>query len=502
MTFGMPQDQLPHDSQATAAAEPDPALLQHIQSLGLKTTDEYVVWCARHGFSRRTNKDWRQRLKEHSFATRAIANARLVQQKQEARKPEKIIERIFQGELSEDEVLHPSLKAICWAYKSSKSCSQTKQALFRLLLHVVRHADLFSAQPVIPQYGQQEGNTFIGGLLALARHSPSWIRLATAWKSPTHNSHRQFSSLARHLLADWPVPPFMDSVWFKGNSPESLRQQKWFPHLGAGQNIRTADLPLPFTKKMAHSFMQAPPDFTVEAALRWGQIHGLGGNARLVRAILGTRLGANFEQDAFWTTVLLFLITNPMFDLAQVGPVIDYLHHQKFVSQEVFLAPGVVERREPPQPHFTIKGRTPASLLRQVRSWHGELAQVRHPQAQWPRSEIDGFEWIERLDKNETLRIWTIRELTSTHELVAEGQALKHCVATYAQSCLQGSCSIWTLEVETEQRRSKVLTIEVQRASKAICQVRGRCNALPGEKHLGILRRWAEQSGLRLATYA
>jgi hypothetical protein len=335
----------------------------------------------------------------------------------------------------------------------------------------------------------------------LARHSASWLRPVAAWKPHTHNARRQFASLARHLLAHWPVPPFMDSAWFKGDSAEAVRQQKWFRHIGDGQNIRTADLPLPYTKKMAHYFMQAPPELTVEAALRWGQIHALGGDARLVRAIIGTRLGTHFEQDAFWTTVLLFLIANPMLAPAQVGPMIDYIHHQKFVPQEVLVAPGVVQRRGPPQPHFTVKGRTPASLLRQVASWHGDLAHTRQPQAEWPPSGIEGFEFRERMGKEGTLKLWTIKELTSTKALVAEGREMKHCVATYAHPCLEGVCSIWTLEVETAHGRSKVLTIEVQSASGLIWQVRGKCNARPGIKHLGILRRWAEQSGLRLADH-
>src|ERR1700741_1556367 len=82
--------------------EPDPDLMAHIQSLGLLTVEDYLGWCARHGFSRRTDKHWRVRLKERSYANRAIAEARLAQKKQEIRRPEKIIERIFNGDLHEE----------------------------------------------------------------------------------------------------------------------------------------------------------------------------------------------------------------------------------------------------------------------------------------------------------------------------------------------------------------------------------------------------------------
>ena len=194
-------------------------------------------------------------------------------------------------------------------------------------------------------------------------------------------------------------------------------------------------------------------------------------------------------------------MNHPELDLAHVGPIIDYIQHQRFVAQDVIIAHGVVERRGPAQPNFTMKGRTPASLLRQVDAWHRTLARIEQPKAEWPPSGIDSFEFIEGGEKGGNLRVWTIRELLSTKALVDEGRKMKHCVATYAHSCGSGACSIWTLEVENFDGRSKMLTIEVLNGSRMICQARGKCNMLPGEKHLGILRRWAEQAGLSLSNH-
>jgi hypothetical protein len=480
---------------------PDPDLLAHIQSLGLSTVADYLGWCARNGFSRRTDKHWRLRLKERSHAHRAIADARLAQKRQELRRPEKVIERIFNGELREDQVTEPHLKAVCRACRSAQESRRTRDAFHDLLRHVSAASGLVSGQPVIAQLGWQAGNTFVDGLLALARHSRNWMRPSAAWKPQTHNTRRQFASLARHLFAEWPVPAFLDSVWFLGNGAGAVRQQGWFLHVGRGQNIRTADLPLPYTKRMAHHFMQAPADLTAEAALRWGQVHGLDGSERLARAVIGTRLGTFFGHDDFWVTVLRFFVANPMLDLAHVGPIIDYVEQQRFVSQDLFVAPGVVEHRGPPQPNFTMKGRTPASLLRQVGAWHRTLAKAEQPKADWPRSGIESFEFVEGAERGGNLKVWTITELLSTKALVAEGRKMKHCVATYAHSCARGACSIWALEAETFEGRAKILTVEVQNAARLICQARGKCNMLPGEKHRGILRRWAEQAGLTLAKH-
>lgn len=479
----------------------DPALRLHIESLGLATVEEYRAWCGRYGFGRGLHKHWRQRLKERAFARRAAAEARLAQKRQELRKPDQIIERIFRGEVRQGELTHPAWQAVWRACQSAQECRRTRLAFHDLLRHVGPRSDLLSGQRVVPQFGWGVGNTFVDGLLALARHSRYWLRPLGDWSPQTHNTRRQFASLARHLFAEWPVPVFMDSVWFMGNGREAVRRQGWFLHVGKGQSVRTADLPLPYTKRMAHHFMQAPADLTADAALRWGQVRALGGTERLARALLGTRLAGWSEHEGFWATVIAFLVAHPMLDLAQVGPIIDYVHQQRFVPQNVFVAPGVVERRGPAQPNFTMKGRTPASLLRQVEVWHRTLAKVQQPKAEWPPSGIAGFEFVEGDARAGTLKVWTLTELLSTRALVAEGRQMKHCVATYTHSCASGACSIWALEAETFEGRVKVLTVEVQNASRLICQARGKCNVLPGEKHRGLLRRWAEQAGLTLAKH-
>jgi hypothetical protein len=148
-----------------------------------------------------------------------------------------------------------------------------------------------------------------------------------------------------------------------------------------------------------------------------------------------------------------------------------------------------------------MKGRTPEALLRQVEAWHGSLAKTSQPKAQWSPSGIAGFEFVEGAERGDRLKIWTIIELLSAKALYDEGRAMKHCVASYSHSCANGTCSIWALEVETFEEKSKVLTLEVQNQTRLICQARGKCNMLPGDKHRGILRRWAEQAGLSLARY-
>ena len=92
---------------------------------------------------------------------------------------------------------------------------------------------------------------FNAGLLALAIYHGDWLRPVETWRPLEQNPWPQFSSLAQHLLARYPMPAFMTSVWLDLPAGEKLPQHDWYKHLGRGENIRTAKLPLQFTRAMA-----------------------------------------------------------------------------------------------------------------------------------------------------------------------------------------------------------------------------------------------------------
>ena len=254
---------------------------------------------------------------------------------------------------------------------------------------------------------------------------------------------------------------------------------------------------------MAHHFMQAPDHYTVEAALRWGQVRGMGGSEGLARAVAATRLGRIFEHEDFWKTVIQFFVNEASLDPVHVSPIVDYLNAQKFVPQEDFIEEGELGHTGPRVPDLTMKGRTMRSLLRQVEEWHKSL---RHrPKAvpvHWKRSGIGEFHFIEKGGRDqESPRTWTIQELHSSGELYREGLAMQHCVASYIRACAGRASSIWSMRIENEVRRYRVMTIEVDMKTRTICQARRRRNAGPNGKAREMLEQWARQERLSIAGY-
>ncbi len=303
---------------------------------------------------------------------------------------------------------------------------RTRAAFERLLRHT-RHSNLLGPASFGGRFVAKGCGEIVAVLLSLAIYHEEWIHSVEAWEPAVVNPLPQFSSLASHLLAAYPVPAFMTSVWLKGQTAVARKQQGWFMHLGAGRNIRKADLPLPYNKMMAHHFVQAPHHLTVEQALRWGQVRGLGGSKGLAKAVTATRMGRSFESDDFWVTVIRFFVHHPELDPAQISPFVDFLHHQRFVPQQVCLEETELINLGPPQPDLSMKGRTPRSLLRQVAEWQRGLGQwARMAAVWWPRFGIGEFRLAEPGVDGQNERVWTIRELHSSRQLrIADSTGLQ-----------------------------------------------------------------------------
>ena len=81
---------------------------------------------------------------------------------------------------------------------------------------------------------------------------------------------------------------------------------------------------------------------------------------------------------------------------------------------------------------------------------------------------------------------------------------MRNCVATYADACLAGRSSIWSLRVENARGRHAVMTLEVDERGRQVVQARRRCNALPKEEDCewGIVRRWADAVRVEIAPWA
>ena len=464
-----------------------------MESLGFAYSRQYFDWCWANGFDgtfEKSRADLREELEAHE--------AQLARRRKHNRlhkNPGAFLEAVCRGELSSDEIDRPHFKRTAAEIEASNESEDVRESLLDMLVTLSRYDDLiFQSAP------DQADTPYVRGLIKLHDRKALWLRPLDEWKPKSKNLDRKFGELTHHLFDKFgDVPRFMEAAWLRNDRP-SWRYRDWYVHLGRGHNLRTAKSPVPLTKKMAHHFLGAPDNYTVEQAVRWGQMRALGAGENAVHAAIATRLGRSFENEEFWFTVLRFIADNPMLDPRQIGPIIDYLHNQRFEPEEIEIAPGQWRQEPPPQPRLSMNGRTVDTLLSQVDEWHRSLGRFRDVSGErYVEAGFKGFA-VEKGSKDKRV-LWAIRQLRSAKDLQLESKALKHCVASYHWSCARGDCTIWSLSScsngKDYERRQ---TIEVDR-NGMIVQCRGLANRDPSSEEWAIVNDWARETNLRISSY-
>jgi PcfJ-like protein len=465
---------------------------KHLAALGHRSVTAYFTWCAAHGFAAALKKSHKEIDAEVAVIAQQKADAD--RQARLHRNPRKLIEAMCRGEARAENIKRPQFQYLCNSIERSSRKPENRASLQKLLLWAESETDVLFENF---KFGTATYPA-VDALIKLNDRRGQWLRQPEDWKSPSHNARRQFSSLIRHLIAKFPVPEFMDAAWLRLN-PGSRQYREWYLHIASGKNIRTAKTPFPLTTRMAHYFLEAPDTVSIEGAFRWGEVHALGGDATLTHALLGTRLGDNFDNHEFWSSVIRFFVANPMLDRQHVGPIVDYLQAQKFQTREIVDQAGRTTIEPPPQPNLQMRGRTADTLLAQVERWHTVLGRSKGAENLFFKSS--GYKELSfKTGSKDAPSLWSFRELHTGRDLIAEGKAMRHCVASYARSCAAGSCSIWAMEVDRRMGLEKVQTVEVSK-SGAIVQCRGLKNRLPTPVEFDIVRRWAEAAGLTISPY-
>src|SRR5581483_2908954 len=127
------------------------------------------------------------------------------------------------------------------------------------------------------------------------------------------------------------------------------------------------------TRRMERIFLASHDHLAIDPAIRRAELLALGAPAELVQAVMFTRLATDLSNGEFWRTVSIFLVANAsILDPAQIGPMIDYIQAIRHERIAVETQNGMVEV-DPPQPTFSMKGRTVQSMLRLMRDWHKSL---------------------------------------------------------------------------------------------------------------------------------
>lgn len=403
----------------------------------------------------------------------------------------KLISSIVDKQIREEEIPNFRWKAIHGIISNSKYLNNHgAEGLTDFLLHVQKRGNFLEQTLTI----NQSEHYYMSGLIKMYERNRQWKRDFKKWKPKSHNKNRQFRELLFHLFGTYEVPKFMDNVWFRRDKG-SYKYREWYIKLTNGESLRKQKFKIPITKKIAHYFGQAPEDYSIEQAVTYGIIHSEGGNERLVKEFIATK-PSNFYQDLnFWKTFIRFLIGNPMIDKKMIGPIIDFVNHQKFDNSDTF-RDGEVVSLPPPQPNFSFNNRNPNTLISLVEKWHGNIKKSGIKELlKFETSKIKGY--LKKMKDKSSIQI---KQLTSNFALYDEGEQLGHCVGSYAYSCFEGRCTIWSYSKIEDSESKKQLTIEINK-DNTISEIRGSYNRFPSKSEMSHIQRWSQVENLSISKW-
>jgi len=320
----------------------------------------------------------------------------------------------------------------------------------------------------------------------------------------TRDAARLRLAAARHLFAHYPVPAMLERVWIDhaGLDAQEVRLRKgWYVAAARGASLYKAGASQWLTRKEVHVFLNPPAGLGFAEAFWYAVARSYVDAPGPAVCVARSKIARSPRAEMpFWREVARFFCANPA-PVETIDDLCDYL--------------AECRRRDAA---YRIEGRTLASLRRRMHDWHRDVAAIERIEAirrraagraacakgasavdrAWTGSALADWEWTpSRKDGKSSDERFVVRQLKQAEDLVMESRAMRHCVSTYADKCIAGHASIWSLRRCAKGRIDRLLTIEVDQQRRAV-QVRGFANRPAHAEEHNVLERWAKARGIAL----
>lgn len=343
----------------------------------------------------------------------------------------------------------------------------------------------------------------VEALFNISHWHHEFVEWPSTWRGGTGDVYAQILSLAVHVFGGHAAPRNFALVWLGGHSIAELETRRWFIEHARGRRFRDVpNLPMQMTRKMESILLNSPHHLPLRPAMRRAEVLALGGEPQLVEAILATPLAQQFGNGEFWRSAIQFFVRYwDELDTAQIADYVDKLDAVRHRPLRIFTRNG--ERvLGPPDPCFSLAGRTPKTVLREIAQ--RMLAHLPRPEphqslpSTWPSLGLPEFAHIDNAGH------WRMFELGDVSALRREGADMHHCVSSYWQRCTSGYSSIWSLRLLAEdgQAFASRCTVEVNPHTRTVVQIRGHHNQPVNTRVRTIIERWIAEVGLALAAHA
>ena len=336
--------------------------------------------------------------------------------------------------------------------------------------------------------------------------SEFWIRSPFNWKPEAG------ISLLDHLFVKYEAPVCLAKCWNKTATKENLQWLIVFLLYVQGGSVKQIAKSFGWAvtnNKLWHELLQMPAYLSPEEAVFYCEFNRLNGSANIYRCLTGNKAyvinllaHSNPNTVEFWYSMVRWLILNEDQIIGtEMARILIWARHQftefekagklfsmngrscaKVQAETQDYHRAIVARRV--QIARRIELRRLAALAREQEAT--ERAEARHQEAldrqEWPsyRWQKLGLSW--KVSKSN----WNFVELSSTEELLEEGEAMNNCVGSYYDSCYEGCSAIVSLRYNGARK----VTIEIDPESRMLVQASGYDNQDINQVEKKLIETW------------
>lgn len=313
-------------------------------------------------------------------------------------------------------------------------------------------------------------------------------------KTKSSNREKQLLELVKHMYVKYPVSKVLEKAWVVNNQQtnqyQNNRQQpiyrnekfnfrKWYICVATGGSLYKEHCKEIMTKKEVHIFLTCKMDLTLNQTLFFAVARAASASDGIAARIAKSKISEK-PFNEFWINCTRFFAVHHPESINQLSDLTDFLDAKRLEDNK-----------------FTVMGfgYTLKSLLDKMRDWHYALRRLKVLGSySWEGFPIDDHTF-EKVNEHKKIITWNFHQIKNTKELSAEGTAMHHCVFSYKDRCIKGSCSIWSLSSEDMGVSKRRVTIEVNEYGR-IVQARGFANRSVKSDEKFIITEWSRKNNL------
>src|SRR5262252_10063399 len=201
------------------------------------------------------------------------------------------------------------------------------------------------------------------------------LRDASAWRPQlkTRDAARLRLAAARYLFARYTVAEHLEQIWIDCSGlerDEIILRKRWYIVAAGGGSLYREGAGAWLSRKEVHAFLNPPPGLGFDAAIWQAIARSYSNDPGMVLRIARSRIAQTPRADlGFWREVVRFFCAHPT-TIEEMDDFRDYLADCHRCN-----------------PEFSLKGRTLASLRRQMHEWHRDLEAISRIEAARRRAE-------------------------------------------------------------------------------------------------------------------